>query len=55
MGISIGGPTALQFALLTPRQVLSADNGISDKPRYPDFDVLGNIMHHVVFRSDIGV
>jgi 2-hydroxy-6-oxonona-2,4-dienedioate hydrolase len=55
LGISIGGPTALQFALRHPERCSALIMASAISHNTPQFDMLGNIMHHIVFRSDFGV
>jgi len=54
MGVSIGGPVALQFALRHPDRCMTLIMASAISHDTPDFDLLGNIMHHIVFRSDLG-
>jgi pimeloyl-ACP methyl ester carboxylesterase len=54
MGVSIGGPAALQFALRHPDRCSALIMASAISHNTTDFDLLGNIMHHVVFRSDLG-
>lgn len=54
MGVSIGGPAALQFALRHPDRCSALIMASAISHNTPDFDLIGTIMHHVVFRSDYG-
>ncbi|MCL5949413.1 MAG: alpha/beta hydrolase [Candidatus Bathyarchaeota archaeon] len=55
MGLSIGGPTALSFALRHPDKCSALIMSMAISHNTPPFDFVGNIMHNVVFRSDLGV
>jgi Predicted hydrolases or acyltransferases (alpha/beta hydrolase superfamily) len=54
MGVSIGGPAALQFAIRHPDRCSALIMASAISHNTPDFDAVGLIMHHVVFRSDFG-
>jgi pimeloyl-ACP methyl ester carboxylesterase len=54
MGVSIGGPAALQFALRHPDRCSALIMVSAISRNTPDFDAVGIIMHQVVFRSDFG-
>ena len=54
MGVSIGGPVALQFALRHPDRCSALIMASAISHDTQAFDAVGNIMHHVVFRSDLG-
>jgi pimeloyl-ACP methyl ester carboxylesterase len=55
LGLSIGGPTALEFALRHPDKCSALIMSMAISHNTPNFDFMGTIMHHVVFRSDLGV
>jgi pimeloyl-ACP methyl ester carboxylesterase len=54
MGVSIGGPAALQFALRHPDRCSALIMASAISHNTPDFDAVGIIMHQGVFRSDFG-
>jgi 2-hydroxy-6-oxonona-2,4-dienedioate hydrolase len=54
MGVSIGGPAALQFAIRHPDRCSALIMASAISHNTPGFDLMGYIMHHVVFRSDCG-
>lgn len=54
MGVSIGGPAALQFALRHPDRCSALIMASAISHDTPGFDAVSIIMHQVVFRSDFG-
>lgn len=54
MGVSIGGPAALQFAIRHPDRCSALIMASAISHNTPDFDAVGIVMHQVVFRSDFG-
>jgi pimeloyl-ACP methyl ester carboxylesterase len=54
MGVSIGGPAALYFALRHPDRCSALIMASAISHDTPTLDLMGNFIHHVVFRSDLG-
>jgi 2-hydroxy-6-oxonona-2,4-dienedioate hydrolase len=54
MGVSIGGPAALAFAEQYPDRCSALVMASAVSHTTPDFDLMGTIIHQVVFRSDFG-
>jgi pimeloyl-ACP methyl ester carboxylesterase len=54
MGVSIGGPAALAFAEQYPDRCSALIMASAVSHETPNFDLMGTIIHQVVFRSDFG-